>query len=231
MAFLIALLLSFSAEAFVLYSPTYRLSHPDDTVVYVSSDSNCTHFSNEALGEKVQVAIDRYWNTVTQSRLKLRYGGISSLPMDVAAPSGAIVVGCGSSSGGGHASLSESSGSAIVTINSGVSYSANGREGIIRIIAHELGHGIGLHHSDDPRSIMTYRTDRSWSLSPAFLSQDDKDGVIYLYPNEKELGGLVGACSSIDLQGPPPPPSGPWTILLLSLTLIVGLKARFKLER
>jgi hypothetical protein len=220
---------SSTTQAFVLLLPNYKLSNPEDTVVYISSQSECDNFSNEALGEKIEVALERYWNRVQGSSLELRYGGISNLAMDVAAPSGTIVVGCATSTSAGFASPSVAFGSAQVVLRRGASYEAEGREGIIRILAHELGHAIGLHHSDDPTSIMTYRTDRPWRLSPAYLSQDDKNGVIYLYPEDKKLGGLGGGCGMINTNSPSPPKGGPIILAMLFIlyTLTIFKKRKF----
>src|SRR5690606_37659401 len=64
------------------------------------------------------------------------------------------------------------------------------------ILAHEMGHALGLHHSKDPASVMTYEN-HDWGPAPSHLSQDDKDGIVYLYPQESPLLGLIGGCDAI----------------------------------
>jgi hypothetical protein len=42
---------------------------------------------------------------------------------------------------------------------------------------------------------MTYEA-KGWGLRPSYLSQDDKNGVAYLYPTEGSSYGLIPGCSS-----------------------------------
>lgn len=58
------------------------------------------------------------------------------------------------------------------------------------VLAHEIGHVLGLGHTRDPQNLMYFDVTLRTELS---LSQDDIDGVTYLYPRH-ELGenGLLG---------------------------------------
>ena len=91
------------------------------------------------------------------------------------------------------------------------------------ILAHEIGHIIGLGHSHDKNALMYFDASAKTTLN---LSQDDVDGLSYLYPRD-ELGkdqpmgcGLVSSVK---------PPSGPYFValyVLLIMPLLVSLKLR-----
>jgi hypothetical protein len=58
-----------------------------------------------------------------------------------------------------------------------------------------MGHALGLAHSADAASVMTYES-HQWGPAAKFLSQDDKLGVTYLYPRKGLAGGILGGCTS-----------------------------------
>ena len=63
------------------------------------------------------------------------------------------------------------------------------REDQVSIIAHEIGHAIGLGHSSVKDSLMYYNTVDKRSM----LGADDIDGVTYLYP----LDSPIASCGSV----------------------------------
>lgn len=64
-------------------------------------------------------------------------------------------------------------------------------------IAHELGHVLGLGHSDELSALMYFSLEGKEDLR---LSQDDVDGVSYLYPRHEIFGdGLMG-CGTLKSQ-------------------------------
>lgn len=65
------------------------------------------------------------------------------------------------------------------------------------ILAHEIGHAIGLGHAQDENALMYYNATKKNQLA---LGRDDVDGINYLYPRS-ELGGsgLLG-CGTLSRQ-------------------------------
>lgn len=74
------------------------------------------------------------------------------------------------------------------------------------VLAHEIGHVLGLGHSADPAALMYYSASDRAHLN---LSQDDIDGISFLYPrNELSHLGLIGGCAALRPTSRPQPPSG-----------------------
>src|SRR5690606_14584748 len=65
---------------------------------------------------------------------------------------------------------------------------------VVATIAHELGHAIGLGHSEYKHNLMYFS---AGGKTQKWLGEDDIDGVNYLYPEEANLGGLFGSCATI----------------------------------
>lgn len=86
---------------------------------------------------------------------------------------------------------------AIILINNDSPFHQLSRNEQISVIAHEIGHAIGLGHSKDDAALMYYRTIDHREK----LGQDDIDGVSYLYPVKMDACGLLG---TIDETKTPP---------------------------
>lgn len=67
----------------------------------------------------------------------------------------------------------------------------------ISILAHEIGHGIGLGHTPNEWALMYYLK----MENRVALGQDDIDGMSYLYPKSQPLG--CGTIAPVTNQGPP----------------------------
>lgn len=79
------------------------------------------------------------------------------------------------------------------------------------VLAHEIGHILGLGHSEDTSALMYFDASAKGTLN---LSQDDIDGITYLYPrNELDGDNLFGGCGRV--QNPPPMDKFRLTILML----------------
>lgn len=95
-------------------------------------------------------------------------------------------------------------------------------------IAHEMGHSVGLGHSQDTTALMYFQNLRD----SARLGFDDADGYTFLYPRgEAGFGGFMG-CGTIALLGskdrndPPPPHGGVAAVSLLAFFALCFAGAR-----
>lgn len=62
------------------------------------------------------------------------------------------------------------------------------------ILAHEIGHVLGLGHSQDPKALMYFNLSGKKSTA---LSQDDMNGASYLYPAQEPFLTSPLGCSNI----------------------------------
>lgn len=107
---------------------------------------------------------------------------------------------------------------AVILINdSSTIFSTLSRSDRIGVISHEIGHAIGLGHSDVKASLMYYRTqDQRKSLG-----EDDIRGVSYLYPMKVDGFGLLGGCGTIKKNQQQPPANFPYWPMVIALGLFV----------
>lgn len=101
-----------------------------------------------------------------------------------------------------------------------------GRKDQIAVIAHEIGHAIGLGHSEDSAALMYYRT---VDLRKR-LGQDDIDGVSFLYPILIDFfglaadgagNGILGGCGTISTKNEKPPGNPPVQMALALGALVI----------
>ena len=101
------------------------------------------------------------------------------------------------------------------------------------VVAHEIGHVLGIGHTSDKGALMYYDATAKKNLS---LSQDDQDAVSFLYPrNEIKNLDLIGGCGTIGslAKGSGPGSSSPWggNSLGLISTLYLGYWILSRLRR
>lgn len=80
-----------------------------------------------------------------------------------------------------------------IILNSETGKSANianfSADQIAVILGHELGHVLGLGHSSSTNAVMYYSLQ---SKTQVILTQDDRDGITFLYPRNEFKGGAFG---------------------------------------
>jgi hypothetical protein len=82
-----------------------------------------------------------------------------------------------------------------VESGSGANISSYNADLVKVIIAHEIGHVLGLGHSADPNALMYYDASAKTTLG---LAQDDIDGITYLYyRDELSSDTMFGGCGLV----------------------------------
>ena len=223
-------------------SPPVKFSSMEVTV-NVSSDSCAgAGMTNSALLDMVEEAFEEYWNRVATSALRVKKGSIVSATLNSAttlndaaiqASPGTILVGCstnttlfptpsgdGTLGKGGIGSYSDGvKGAFLVNANGNfINQSASQKTAVI---AHELGHSLGLGHSSDPIALMYYSVGAKVQER---LTMDDKDGLTYLYPHD---GATPASCGSICYDGD----SGSGNLLFTGLFFMTLLSLINKLKK
>lgn len=234
MKWLISLLLfPISSFAFTLGGANNSLMRGwnTDSLIFHINAQDC-QVTEEILKRATQEAID-LWNSVPGTSISLKLGDATTTTVAVAAEtttSGEPVILCdtgfGSSTGldpnyssgwGGFALVGDTIAYGYILLNAqGTSASINQLTYRILtiIIAHEIGHVLGLGHSEDPNALMYYDISRRTQLS---LGQDDMDGLTYLYPRHEPSDPIFG-CGTLTT-----PPSGPGNSGLLLNILGLGI--------
>jgi hypothetical protein len=121
---------------------------------------------------------------------------------------------------------SKISGAVILINDSSTIFSTLSQSDKISVLAHEIGHAIGLGHAENKNNeaLMYYKT---VNLRRS-LAQDDIDGVSYLYPVKVDGCGLFGGTITAGPKGPPFWQMGAILLMLILLSEMMRLLRRPK---
>lgn len=257
------LIFSFQSFAFRLNTSTGAAFKDNEVKIYVTSNSTCTQAGTtpEELLDLAVEASDDFWNTVSTANITVKKGGIKTITdtnyitgelcvsdSDTSCPGTSvpkvndIVIACNNNatnftsssllalSGPNNVSGSTISGSVILINDLHTSFSLLSRSEKLNVLAHEIGHALGLGHTNKSEALMYYKN----SDDRVALSQDDIDGITYLYPyGAEDLFSCEGMFAGT-IKNKLDPPNGPFALSTNSmisfiLSLFMGLTIGFYL--
>ena len=187
---------SSSLKAFVLLGsstpPRYPSGHIQVKIIGNQPCSTITE-STEELLELAKEAVDDFWNTVHTSSINLMVtgtvsaGGKSISDLLYAADNN-ITIGCSTDGlinststiavGGYSYTSTNMRGYVALNDHSGSPFPFLSRRDKVATLAHEIGHALGIGHSEKDYALMFYASGAVYN----YLSQDDADAITYLYP-------------------------------------------------
>ena len=250
MKYLILILLPQFAFAFTLNNSIGARYKEDRVQVRAGLNSNCVDVDMQEVASLIPDAIKNFWNTVPTSRLVLEDGGSFDVSNDfynnelcliggscggAAIPAVTdIVITCNGNAtnfpGGSNllaltlptviSGKNITKGSMVIINELSTSFKNLNTNQKISVISHEIGHAIGLGHSDDRSALMFF------SIVPVrnSLGRDDMDGVSYLYPVQGDMFGMGCFLGSIDSEDV----NKFWPGALLGMLLALTFKKRSK---
>lgn len=213
------LIFSSSVSAFTLNPNTGKGFNSNSINIRVANTSCAgAGFSTSQFSAMVNSAVKTFWNAVPTSALKLKVSGIdASIDIDGmshttglnSTPNNQILAGCNDDAtdftdpsilGSAVMKCTGSTCKAILILNANNSkLNDMSSSEVEAVIAHEIGHAIGLGHTELKHNLMYYNIG---GKNQKWLGQDDINGITYLYPHDPELAGLLGSCGTISLDGP-----------------------------
>lgn len=200
------------ALAFTLLNTGRGLDKNNIDIIIAADDCSNAGITTQRFRELVEDAADDYWNGVASADLKLKtqdvgsaiIGSMSHQDIFLAGlvPRHKIFMACSqdmfaqnsSTLGSTQMDCDGKKCSSVILINATENspFANLSQRDMSTTLAHEIGHAIGLGHSEYSHSLMYYRIG---GKTQNWLGEDDIDGVSYLYPH-RALG-----CDTLPLLG------------------------------
>ena len=254
------LLVSSYAEAYTFNNNFEAAFKSNKVTVTIDELTTCANAGMTVyeLRDLIEPAINKFWNRIPTTNLRLKDGGFSEpltnvntgrlcAPTDeacitaaggtVIAPAHEIVIACNNQAlnfGGANVLAvtipnnfsGKSIAGAIILINeSSTIFTTLDKAGKIAVLAHEIGHAIGLGHTDSTSALMYYKT----VTKRKALGEDDMRGVSYLYPMQIDAFGLLGGCATIQNKDGTPGAPLPFWQMGGALGLMILLSELYRL--
>ena len=194
--------------AFTLGSSSLIAGWNTETLTFDVNESSCTGLGISAanLNAAIDSAVE-LWNKAPTSSIKLARGAVVSTgaaysnPPVIVCNSGVItspdfVAAQGTWSGsGGRPTAGYIQVNGDSTKQAYFNNFSNTQAAIV--IAHEMGHVLGLGHAEKEYALMYYDISSKTSLN---LSQDDVDGITWLNPRNELKSGMMGCATVRDIS-------------------------------
>lgn len=221
------------SEAFTLLNSDVLNGWETVDLAFNVNESSCTALgiSAESLNAAIDSAVE-LWNKVPNTKIKLRRGEVVSSPTTVLAGiSDPPVIVCNTGeiaspdvvAAEGYAFISSSKKRPIkgfIQLNGDNTQPVYfGNLSVTKaavVMAHEMGHVLGLGHTENSYSLMYYNYSLKENLN---LSQDDMDGLAWLNPRDEWKGRIMG-CATVEDIGKLPPSTGGSAGLIVNWLLL-----------
>lgn len=212
-------LYSTSAHAFTLISSLLHSGWDTQTLTFQVNESSCTAagVSADSVNTAVDAAIE-LWNKAPTSGLKLAKGATTTSTSYASDP----VIYCKSTT-----QSNTVAGTGGITILSNKPYTGglelNGDSTKVAyfggldantqamIVAHEIGHVLGLGHTEKEYGLMYYDLSDKEHVN---FSQDDIDGLTWLNPRDELSGGIMGCATIQEIGNRTPPTDGGGSMII-----------------
>lgn len=210
------LLISLNSYSWTYNPNTGRGFSSNNIDIYIANTS-CTKagFTTSQYVNLIKGAVKKYWNAVPTSALYLDVKGIDS-SIDITGDdhddaliktkNNTILAGCNESAddftnsgilGSAQMQCNGDTCKAVLILNANDAskLDTKSESEVEAIIAHEIGHAIGIGHTEISHSLMYFSVGGKYQK---WLSMDDINAVSALYPHDPEFLGLLGSCGTIE---------------------------------